>query len=263
MIISISLLSYFGGESEKLVNRFSFAGVITSIILAVIAIFIAVIQNYLYSSTSEKLVETTDKIEEVNKKNEKTASKFENSSKQLINNINNLGKIEERTMKILDSIEDNKKAIKEINSTVMDLSGSQFLKDNNENVTFRYTKKETLDILNGHPLFIAVPYYIYKSYEHRKGIIYNDFEKKLARIIGKIKDEKNINNNILEGFFVGIKYIFEKFGAYELKQYEESGLKVVDFNEDVLNALKELEKVEHQNKDLSKLLSEINEEFND
>jgi hypothetical protein len=112
LIVALSTSQF--GNNASILNYVSFAGTITSIILAVIAIIYSFFQNFSNTSLNQKLIESADKIEN-------TISNIDNASKgicetsSLIDNATvKIESSSEKIEKVVDTVNDSLKAFSKV-----------------------------------------------------------------------------------------------------------------------------------------------------
>jgi hypothetical protein len=85
VLLLIGLSTSKLGNDSAILNYVSFAGTITSILLAVVAIIYSFFQNFSNASLNQKLIESADKIENATRRVDETLSSIENVTDRLGN----------------------------------------------------------------------------------------------------------------------------------------------------------------------------------
>lgn len=113
VLFIIGLATTKCAENDTILNYISFAGTITSILLALIAIIYSFVQNFTNVTLNQKLIDTADKIETATQKVNSSlsgiddaATKLENVSVSVANATTNIDKSSENIKKISEKIDE-------------------------------------------------------------------------------------------------------------------------------------------------------------
>lgn len=226
VIVNLLVISAKVSNNLELINYFSFAGTLISIILAVIAIIYSFLQNSVQTNSTIKLLSSIDKIEEVTNELKKVGD-----LESLILHLENL--ISDSNSIVAEGLEYTRNDIRLLMSYYSS-DGSAVTTEASDNVCDNLFKDEKFNFSHIYLPFCL--YYFYKLYlSHRPG----DISNFLSYIISETKNTGNLDT--YSNFMAGIIQSFSSIGAINYNIVNDK-LDITYFSEQlIIRMLKEVE----------------------
>ncbi|QWG55064.1 hypothetical protein EXW50_06515 [Bacillus mycoides] len=226
--VIVTILTIKLADNATAVDYIGFAGTITSILLAVVALMYSFYQNNAYESTTQQLESSSQKIKkavkELNQVSElkEIVTEIQNESSSIAMSIKGLhetvGTVESAIHSVSSNLEDTKQNLfKNFN-----------LKSGNNNVKNDFTNiKQLVEGLNMSSFIL-----LYICYAMHEKNIKVDLDKFNRFYINKIfSDNKDLNG--LTKVILGMLFMFSQFGFFGMDY--DSHIEITQFNEAIGN----------------------------